>query len=61
MKPNYGKIISLNWTNYHKWREKMKDVLFIKILHLHVFATQKPENKFDEGLAFEHMIYSYIC
>ena len=35
MEPNYGKMISLNGTNYHKWRGKMKDLLLVKRLHLH--------------------------
>jgi len=45
MEPNYCKMISLNGTNYHKWRGKMKDFLFVKIFHLPVFTTHKPENK----------------
>jgi len=48
IEPNYGKMISLNGTNYHKWRGKMKDLLLVKRLHLQVFATQKPKNKSNE-------------
>ncbi|KAK8999646.1 hypothetical protein V6N11_070805 [Hibiscus sabdariffa] len=32
----------------------MKDLLFVKALHLSVFATQKPDSKSDEELEFEH-------
>jgi len=62
MKPNYGKMISFNGTNYHKCREKMKDLLLVKRLHLPVFTTQKPKNISDEDWAFEHeMVCGYIC
>ena len=44
----------LNGTNYQLWRNKMKDLLFVKALHLPVFATQKPESKSDEEWEFEH-------
>jgi len=61
MESNYGKMISLNGTNYHKWRGKMKDLLLVKRLHLPVFTTQKPENKSDEDWTFEHeMVCGYI-
>jgi len=39
MEPNYAKMISLNGTNYHKWRGKMKDFILVKRLHLPVFTT----------------------
>jgi len=45
MEPNYDKMISLNGTNYYKWRGKMKDLLLVKRLHFSVFTTQKLENK----------------
>ncbi|KAK8589773.1 hypothetical protein V6N12_024164 [Hibiscus sabdariffa] len=32
----------------------MKDLLFVKALHLPVFATQKPDSKSDEKWEFEH-------
>jgi len=61
MEPNYGKMINLNGINYHKWREKMKDLLLVKRLHLSMFTTKKPENKSDEDWAFEHeMVCGYI-
>ncbi|RDX79231.1 hypothetical protein CR513_40371, partial [Mucuna pruriens] len=36
-----------------KWG-KMKDILFVKKMHLPGFATQKPESVFDEEWGFEH-------
>ncbi|VFQ98154.1 unnamed protein product [Cuscuta campestris] len=61
MEPNYSRMISLNGTNYHKWKGKMKDLLFVKKMHLPVFATQKPESKSDEEWAFEHeMVCGFI-
>ncbi|RDX70455.1 hypothetical protein CR513_50300, partial [Mucuna pruriens] len=46
--------MSLNGTNYHLWKEKIKDLLFVKKMHLHVFAAQKPESMSDEEWDFEH-------
>ena len=51
---NSTRMISLNGTNYHLWKGKMKDLLFVKNLHLPVFSTQKPESKTDEEWEFEH-------
>lgn len=46
--------INLNGTNYSLWKNIMKDLLFVKAMHLPVFATQKPESKSDEEWEFEH-------
>ncbi|GMJ01977.1 hypothetical protein HRI_003866900 [Hibiscus trionum] len=54
MKINTSKMIMLNDTNYQLWWNKMKNLLFVKALHLLVFATQKPESKSDEEWKFEH-------
>ena len=48
------KMISLSGANYHLWKGKMKDLLFVKNLHLPVFASDKPESKSDEEWDFEH-------
>jgi len=40
MKTN-TKMVSLNGTNYHLCKGKMKVLLFVKKLHLPLFATQK--------------------
>ena len=54
MEANTNKIVCLNGTNYHLWKGKMKDLLFVKNLHLPVFATKKPDSKSDEEWKFEH-------
>ncbi|RDX94963.1 hypothetical protein CR513_22591, partial [Mucuna pruriens] len=40
MEGNTNRMVSLNGTNYHLWKGKMKDLLFEKKMHLPVFATQ---------------------
>ncbi|KAK9042947.1 hypothetical protein V6N11_071300 [Hibiscus sabdariffa] len=54
MEINTRKMIMLNGTNYQLWRNKMKDLLFVKALHISFFATQKPDSKSDEEWEFEH-------
>ncbi|RDX61441.1 hypothetical protein CR513_60332, partial [Mucuna pruriens] len=51
MKDNTNRMVSLNDTNYHLWKGKMKDLLFVKKMHLHVFAAKEPESilKLKEG------------
>jgi len=48
-----AKMVALNGSNYHLWKGKMKD-LFVKKLHLPVFATQKSNSMFNEEWNFEH-------
>ena len=48
MQANTNKMVCLNDTNYHLWKGKMKDMLFVKKLYLPVFATEKPKDKTDE-------------
>ena len=48
------KMVALNGSNYHLWNGKMKDLLFVKKLHLPVFATQKPDSMSNEEWDFEH-------
>ena len=48
MEAKTSKMVSLNGTNYHIWRNKMKDLLFVMKLHLPIFTTTKPEGKMDE-------------
>ncbi|RDX97850.1 hypothetical protein CR513_19326, partial [Mucuna pruriens] len=43
MEGNTNRMVSLNDTNYHLQKGKMKDLLFLKKMHLPVFATQKLE------------------
>ncbi|RDX97970.1 hypothetical protein CR513_19187, partial [Mucuna pruriens] len=48
MEGNTNRMVSLNGTNYHLWKGKMKNLLFVKKMHLPVFAAQKTEFMFDE-------------
>ncbi|KAH7572354.1 hypothetical protein JRO89_XS04G0242500 [Xanthoceras sorbifolium] len=54
MEAKFSKMISLNGTNYHIWRNKMKDLLFVTKMHLLVFTNIKPDGKTDEEWDFEH-------
>lgn len=56
-----NKMICLSDPNYYFWKCKMSDLLFVKSLHLPVFATQKPDFKSDEDWEFEHeQVCEYI-
>ena len=47
-------MVVLNGTNYQTWKGEMKDFLFVKNLHLPVFALDKPQKKSDEEWSFEN-------
>ena len=49
-----SKMVCPNGRNYNIWKRKMKDLLFVKKMHLPVFSTHKPENVTDENWEFEH-------
>ena len=49
-------MISLNGTNYHVWKGKMEDLLYVKRWHLPVFGESKPENMNDSDWTLEHKI-----
>ena len=56
-----SRMINLNGTNYQLWSSKMKDLLFVKSLHLPIFASTKPESKSDEEWEFKHrQVCSFI-
>ena len=48
------KMVLLNGSNYHLWKGKMKDLLFMKKLHLSVFSSAKSNFVSDEEWEFEH-------
>ncbi|KAH0686763.1 hypothetical protein KY284_017316 [Solanum tuberosum] len=52
---NMSKMVCLNDSNYHIWRGKMKDLLFVKKMHLPVFTSNKPQFMTDEEWVFEHL------
>ena len=43
-----SKMVFLNGSNYHIWKSKMKDLLFVKKLHLPMFASKKSKSIKDE-------------
>ena len=47
MESNTSRMITLNGSNYHVWKGKMEDLLYVKDYYLPVFASEKPENKTD--------------
>ena len=47
MEVNTNRMITLNGSNYHTWKGKMEDLLYVKNYHLSVFTTEKPDNKSD--------------
>ena len=56
-----SKMVCLNRKNYNIWKSKMKDLLFVKKMHLSVFSAHKPENVTDENWEFEHQqVCGYI-
>ena len=56
-----SKMVCLTDSNYHIWKGKMKDLLFVKKMHLPVFASNKPQSLNDEEWEFEHLqVCGYI-
>ena len=56
-----SKMVCLTGSNYHIWKGKMKDLLFVKKMHLPVFASNKPQSLNDEEWEFEHLqVCGYI-
>lgn len=45
---NMGRMISLNGANYHLWKGKMEDLLFVKKFHAPVFLESMPAGKTEE-------------
>ena len=61
MEGNIRKIVCLNIRNYNIWKSKMKDLLFVKKMHLSVFSSHKPDNVTDEIWEFDHQqVRGYI-
>ena len=47
MESNTSRMITLNGSNYHVWKGKMEDLLYVKDYYLPMFAFEKPEHKTD--------------
>ena len=48
METNTSRMISLNGTNYHVWKGKMEDLLYVKEYWKPVFAEAKRDDKSDD-------------
>ena len=61
MESNTSRMITLNGSNYHTWKGKMEDLLYVKNYYLPVFATDKPSDKTDEEWTLCHrQVCGYI-
>ncbi|GKF36466.1 hypothetical protein Tco_0113224, partial [Tanacetum coccineum] len=61
MEANTSRMINLNGSNYHVWKGKMEDLLYVKDYYLPVFNTEKPKNKTDaEWTILHRKVYGYI-
>ena len=47
MEINTSRMITLNGSNYHVWKGKTEDLLYVKDYYLLVFISEKPKNKID--------------
>ena len=45
---NTSRMITLNGSNDHLWKSKIKDFLYVKNFHQPVFGTEKPNDKSDD-------------
>ncbi|GKB51652.1 hypothetical protein Tco_0902405, partial [Tanacetum coccineum] len=61
MEANTSRMVNLNGSNYHVWKGKMEDLLYVKDYYLPVFSIEKPENKTDaEWTILHRQVCSYI-
>ena len=61
MKSNTSRMITLNGSNYHVWKGKMEDLLYVKDYYLPVLASEKQENKTDaEWNSLHRQVCGYI-
>ena len=58
MENNTSRMITLNGSNYHVWKGKMEELLYVKDYYLHVFASEKLENKTD---AKWNLLHRQVC
>ena len=58
MESNTSRMITLNGANYHVWKGKMEDLLYVKDYYLPVFASEKPKNKID---AEWNLLHRQVC
>ncbi|KAJ4718977.1 Retrovirus-related Pol polyprotein from transposon TNT 1-94 [Melia azedarach] len=58
MEANTSRMVNLNGTNYHLWKGKMEDLLYVKDYYLPVFEKQKPDNKTE---AQWKLLHRQVC
>ncbi|GJW49182.1 retrovirus-related pol polyprotein from transposon TNT 1-94 [Tanacetum coccineum] len=54
MEANTSRMINLNGSNYHVWKGKMEDLLYVKDYYLPIFSTKKPKNQTDAEWTILH-------
>ncbi|GJS04087.1 putative RNA-directed DNA polymerase [Tanacetum coccineum] len=54
MEANTSRMVNLNGSIYHVWKEEMEDLLYVKDYYLPVFSIEKPENKTDAEWTILH-------
>lgn len=52
MEANTSRTEILNGSNYHDWKGKIKDILYVKDYYFLVFSTEKHEDKIYIRLDF---------
>lgn len=56
-----SRMVTLNGSNYHIWKGKLEDLLYVKDFYLPVLAEEKLENKNDvEWSIFHCQVCAYI-
>ena len=61
MEGNTSRMVTLNGSNYHVWKGKMEDLLYVKDYYLPVFAGAKPAEKSDVEWELVHrQVCGYI-
>ncbi|RDX80965.1 hypothetical protein CR513_38416, partial [Mucuna pruriens] len=60
MEGNTNRMVSLNDTNYHLWKGKMKDLLFVKKMHLPNLCLMKNETLSINMYVFEDEILGLL-
>ena len=61
METTNSRMVNLNGSNYHVWKGKMEDLLYVKDYYLPVFSSEKPANKTDaEWNIFHRQVCGYI-
>lgn len=55
MDVNTSRMVMLNGSNYHIWKAKMRDLLYVKGFHLPVFGEERPNDKSEAEWKITHL------